>query len=149
MNIHDTDFYTWTQEQSALLKQGRFMDADVEHLIEELESMGISERRELINRLGVLLAHLLKWQYQPERRGNSWKATVKEQRQKVARILRQNPGLKPFTKESLEDAYSDAIQIAVRETGLDEITFPIVSPWRIGQVLDMDFWPNAAFDTSP
>ena len=141
MNTHDTDFYTWTQEQSALLKQGRFMDADVENLIEELESMGISERRELTNRLAVLLAHLLKWQYQPERRGKSWQATVKEQRQRVMRVLRQNPGLKSSLGESIEDAYSDAIQIAIRETGLDETTFPTVNPWDIAQVLDNDFWP--------
>jgi len=142
MNTHDTDFYTWTQEQSALLKQGRFMDTDVEHLIEELESMGATERRELTNRLGILLAHLLKWQYQPERRGKSWRLTVKEQRQRVARILRQNPGLKPSLGESMEDAYGDALLIAERETNLDETTFPIECPWSIGQVLDMDFWPN-------
>jgi len=142
MNTHDTDFYTWTQEQSALLKQGRFMDTDVEHLIEELESMGATERRELTNRLGILLAHLLTWQYQPERRGKSWRLTVKEQRQRVARILRQNPGLKPSLGESMEDAYGDALLIAERETNLDETTFPIECPWSIGQVLDMDFWPN-------
>jgi len=142
MNTHDTDFYTWTQEQSALLKQGRFMDTDVEHLIEELESMGATERRELTNRLGILLAHLLKWQYQPERRGKSWRLTVKEQRQRVARILRQNPGLKPSLGESMEDAYGDALLIAERETNLDETTFPIECPWSIVQVLDMDFWPN-------
>ncbi|CAK0773029.1 DUF29 domain-containing protein [Gammaproteobacteria bacterium] len=141
MNTHDTDFFTWTQEQSALLRQGRVMDIDVKNLIDELESMGASERRELTNRLAVLLAHLLKWRYQPERRGNGWKATVKEQRQKVTRVLRQNPGLKSSLEESLEDAYSDAIQIAVRETGMDENVFPMDNPWNIEHVLDNEFWP--------
>ncbi|CAK0755988.1 DUF29 domain-containing protein [Gammaproteobacteria bacterium] len=142
MNTHEADFYSWTQEQVALLKQGRVMEVDVGCLIEELENMGASERRELTNRLAVLLAHLLKWQYQPERRGKSWKATVKEQRQKVTRALRQNPGLKPTTGESLKDAYSDAIQIAVRETDLDEETFSTECPWTLEQVLAEEFWPE-------
>jgi len=144
MNTHETDFYSWTQEQAALLRQGRYMEADIEHLIEELESMGASERRELTNRLAVLLAHLLKWQYQPGQRGKSWKATVKEQRQKVTRVLRQNPGLKPALAEHLEDGYSDAIQIAVRETNLDEDTFPTECPWAVQQVLSDHFWPGCA-----
>ncbi|CAK0776907.1 DUF29 domain-containing protein [Gammaproteobacteria bacterium] len=142
MSTHETDFYFWTQEQASLLKQGRYLEVDYEHLIEEIESMGISERRELTNRLAVLLAHLLKWKYQPERRGNSWKATVKEQRQKVVRILRQNPSLKKTVGENLADAYSDAIQIAVRETGLEENTFPTENPWHFEQISNAEFWPN-------
>jgi len=118
------------------------MELDHEQLIEELESMGVSERRELTNRLAVLLAHLLKWKYQPERRGSSWKATIKEQRQKVVRVLLQNPSLKKIVGESLIDAYSDAIQIAVRETGLEEDTFPTDNPWHFEQISNAEFWPN-------
>ncbi|CAK0759833.1 DUF29 domain-containing protein [Gammaproteobacteria bacterium] len=142
MITHETDFYTWTQEQANLLKQGRFMEADVEHLIEELESMGASERRELVNRLGVLLAHLLKWRYQPEQRGKSWRATIMEQRRRVNRVLKQNPGLKPSLEESVEDAYGDAVFIAARETDLNEDIFPSSNPWQIAQILHDDFWPG-------
>jgi len=139
MNTHETDFYSWTQEQAALLKQGRYLEMDHEHLIEELESMGASERRELVNRLAVLLAHLLKWQYQPERRGNSWRLIVEEQQRKVGRVLRQNPGLKPTIGESIEDAYGDALLIAARETGLNENTFAKERPWTVAQVLESEF----------
>ncbi|MEI6414856.1 MAG: DUF29 domain-containing protein [Pseudomonadota bacterium] len=142
MNTHETDFYSWTQEQLTLLKQGRYMEADIEHLIEELESMGASERRELTNRLAVLLAHLLKWQYQPERRGNSWRFTIEEQRRKVARVLRQNPSLKPAIGEHLEDGYGDARLIAARETNLDKNAFPTECPWAVLQVLSDNFWPD-------
>ncbi|CAK0753366.1 DUF29 domain-containing protein [Gammaproteobacteria bacterium] len=143
MSTHETDFYSWTQEQATLLKQGRYAEVDHEHLIEELESMGASERRELINRLAVLLAHLLKWQHQPERRSNSWRLTVEEQRRKVRRVLRQNPSLKPTIGESIEDAYGDALLIAARETGFNENAFPKRCPWAISQVLDSEFWPDS------
>lgn len=77
---HDHDFYRWTQEQADILRRGQFSAIDVDHLIEELEAMGARERRELTNMLEVLLAHLLKWQYQPEHRSRSWRATIAEQR---------------------------------------------------------------------
>ncbi len=143
MNTHETDFYSWTQEQASLLRQGRLGELDSANLMEEIEDMGRSERRELINRLAVLLAHLLKWQYQPERRSNSWKSTIKEQRRKVARVLRLNPGLKPDMADSLEDAYGDSVLIAARETGLDENAFPAECPWTVPQALDNEFWPDS------
>ena len=91
--LHDTDFYTWTREQAGLLRAGNFANLDTAHLIEELESMGARERRELETRLSVLLQHLLKWRYQPERRGNSWRSTIRVQRIDAARVLADNPGL--------------------------------------------------------
>ena len=91
--LHDLDFYAWTQQQVDLLKSGNLVDVDVKHLIEEIESMGASERRELIDRLAVLLAHLLKWYYQPSFRGRSWQLTIKEQRRQLQRLLKDNPSL--------------------------------------------------------
>jgi Domain of unknown function DUF29 len=114
MSIYHHDFYTWTHEQAALLKEGRLDELDIEHLIEELEDIGTSRERELENRLGILLAHLLKWQYQPERRSRSWEATIKEQRRRIERVLRKNPGLKSYLDEAFENAYGDARLIAVR-----------------------------------
>jgi hypothetical protein len=140
MSIYHHDFYTWTHEQAALLKEGRLDELDIEHLIEELEDMGTSRERELENRLGILLAHLLKWQYQPERRSRSWEATIKEQRRRIERVLRKNPGLKSYLDEAFENAYGDARLIAVRETGLEENTFPEDCPWTLEQTLLV--WPQ-------
>ncbi len=140
-NLHDQDFYAWTQQQSELLRAGKIDQLDVDHIIEEIESMGASERRELGNRLAVLLAHLLKWQYQPERRGRSWLLTIEEQRRRSARVLRQNPSLKACLDEIFQDAYGDARLIAARETGKDKTEFPQESLWTTDQVLEEDFLP--------
>jgi hypothetical protein len=138
---HDTDFYSWTQEQAALLRQGRLNELDIAHLIEEVEDMGRSEKRELESRLAVLLMHLLKWQYQPERRGNSWEGTIRVQRKSLKKVLKQNPGLKPSLSESLWDSYDDARLLAMKKTGLPLKTFPTECPWILERVLDDEFWP--------
>ena len=143
MSTHETDFYTWTQEQAALFRQGRLAEVDVENIIDEIESLGASQRQQLYNRLRVLLAHLLKWQYEPERRGNSWRLTIEEQRKRTSLVLRQNPGLKPSIGEVMEDAYDVAILRAARETKLKKSTFPIECPCSFAQVMDADFWPTA------
>ncbi|CAK0753194.1 DUF29 domain-containing protein [Gammaproteobacteria bacterium] len=143
MSTHETDFYSWTQEQATLLRQGRLNELDCANLIEEIEDMGWSEKRELINRLAVLLAHLLKWQYQPERPGNSWRFTVETQRKLTRKVLRENPSMKPLASESLTDAYDDARLIAMKETHLDPDTFPPACPWSLEQTLDNEFWPES------
>ena len=91
--------------------------------------MGKSEKRELENRLAVLLLHLLKWDYQPMRRGSSWKRTILEQRRKIERLLSDNPSLKPEVDLAMQDAYGDALIGAVDETGLEESVFPKACPW--------------------
>ncbi len=142
MNIaYRNDFYGWTQEQAALLKAGRLDRLDIEHLIEELESMGARERRELGNRLAVLLMHLLKWQFQPERRGRSWSLTIKIQRLDIRALLKQNPGIGPDIPEILADAYAKARLLAARQTGLDEAAFPEQCGWPIESVLSDEFLP--------
>ncbi len=142
--LYEYDFAQWAQRQADLLRQGRLGDLDVEHLLEELDSMGASERRELVNRLAVLLTHLLKWQYQPNRRGNSWRLTIKIQRLDVAAVLRQNPSLQPRLHEFCHEAYTKAVLQAARETHLDETVFPDRCPFSIEQALDDDYWPDAA-----
>ena len=94
MSLYDQDFYQWTQEQAGLLKIGALSQLDVENLIEEIESMGKSQKKELISRLTVLIAHLLKWDYQPERRGRSWELTIKAQRVQIRRHISENPSFK-------------------------------------------------------
>ena len=140
--LYEEDVYTWAMRNATLLRQGRFDQIDVEHIAEELESVGKSEQRELENRLIILLSHLLKWQYQPQRRGRSWQATIKEQRRRVTKVLSNNPGLKPFLNEIVDDAYSSACLVASRETDLNEAIFPELCPYGFEDVLDNDFWPD-------
>lgn len=141
-NLYETDFYGWTQQQATLLKDGRLTDLDVMHLMEEIEFMGGSERRELESRLEVLFMHLLKWKFQPSHQGKSWELTIKEQRRKISRHLEKNPSLKSKMPEIVQEAYGDAMLSAARETGFDENLFPEKMPWTLQQALDADFLPE-------
>jgi hypothetical protein len=136
--LYDTDFHAWAHEQAELLRAGQLKDADVANIAEEIESMGRGERNQLTNRLAVLLAHLLKWRFQPGLRGNSWLLTIREQRRRAARGLAQNPSLRPHLDTILADAYGDAVLIAERETGLPEDVFPTGCPWSFDQAMQSD-----------
>jgi hypothetical protein len=141
---YETDFYAWAMRNAALLREGRLSEIDAENIAEELESMGKRERRELINRLAVLLAHLLKMNVQRDKlelHGNSWRATIREQRRKVADLLNDSPSLKATLPESFNRAYEDAIDEAVKETNLPESVFPVDCPFTLEQALTKDFWP--------
>ncbi|MDP2834182.1 MAG: DUF29 domain-containing protein [Pseudomonadota bacterium] len=139
---YDQDFYAWTQDQAAQLRVGKLVDLDLEHLIEELESMGRSELRALESSLGRLLQHLLKWRYQPALRCTSWKSTIKNQRREVAKNLCDNPSLKSRLPGVFEDAYETAKGWAEAETGLDEKTFSMTCPWPFDQAMNADFYPE-------
>ena len=140
--VYDQDFHAWTQEQAALLRAGLFSELDIEHLTEELDSMDARERRELTNRLAILLAHLLKWQHQPERRGNSWRLTIEVQRLDLQDLLKQNPSLRPQLAERIQDAYRKAILLAAQETGIAKTQFPAECPYLAEQVMSEEFWPD-------
>lgn len=139
---YNKDFYAWVTHNTDLIRQGRISEIDVEHIAEELESMGKSEKRELINRLAILLSHLLKWEIQPGLRGNSWKYTVKEQRIQIADLLDESPSLNHELEEKIGHAYKQAVIIAIRETGLEEEKFPKNCPFSLSQCLDDSFLPN-------
>ncbi|TAN57425.1 MAG: DUF29 domain-containing protein [Rhodospirillales bacterium] len=141
-DLYDQDFYAWANEQAALLRSGQMSAADIEHIAEEIESMGKTEKRELISRLAVLLQHLLKWQFQPGLRGSSWTATIKIQRRDLARHLADNPSLKSKLPDAINDAYGDAMIGASGETGFLEQTFPASCPWSFDQIMNTDFWPE-------
>ena len=140
--LHDLDFYAWTQHQANLLKSGNLADIDVKYLLEEIESMGASERRELINRLAVLLAHLLNWHYQPSFRGRSWQLTIKEQRRQLQRLLKDNPSLEARLDEFIADAYIDAVLLAAKETGMEESAFPEQFPYTQEDLLNPEFYAD-------
>ena len=140
--LYDQDFYAWANEQAALLRAGQLSTADIEHIAEEIESMGKSEKRELVSRLTVLLQHLLKWQFQPLHRGASWEGTIHIQRRDLADHLTDNPSLRAKLSEAISAAYDRAIYAAAGETNLPRSTFPVECPWPFEQIMDEVFWPD-------
>ena len=140
--LYERDFFAWSRQQAELLRAGKLADADIDHIAEEIDSMGRTEKRELISRLSVLLLHLMKWRYQPEKRGPSWEASIRVQRNRLADHLDDNRSLKPLLPKALASAYRDASLEAVAETGLPAATFPEACPWTVEQVLDGGFWPG-------
>jgi len=143
IKLYDRDFYAWTKEQADLLRTHQFAQLDIDHLLEELISMGKSERRELIARLEILLVHLLKWKYQPGYRGNSWKLTIEEQRERIQEHLDDNLSLAATNqlKEDTAKAYKHARTGASKETGLDRCSFPTECEWTVQTILDTTFYP--------
>ena len=141
---YETDVVAWASEQARLIRAGRFDLLDLEHIAEEIEDVGKSEQRELENRMAVLLAHLLKWQFQPTHRGRSWLATIREQRKMIAIRLKQTPSLKKSLSDNdwQEAAWVSASSQAIQETGLDESVFPEFCTWTTEQILDQEFFPE-------
>jgi hypothetical protein len=139
---YEEDFYAWTVEQARLLRAGDLSAIDIANIAEELESMGRSDRRAIESRLTVLLSHLLKWQMQPAMRSTNWSGTIREQRRQIERLLRESPSLRPFVAEALSEAYGEAREDAVEETGLPETEFPIACPFTSDEVLSRTFLPE-------
>jgi hypothetical protein len=138
----DTDFHAWALQTAEAIRARRFAGIDWDAVAEEVEDMGRSERRALESRLEVLLAHLIKWRFQPEARSSSWTGTIKEQRRKAQRLLSQNPSLRPRLPEIVADVYGSARAMAERDTGIDESTFPTPCPWSLGEILSESFLPD-------
>ena len=141
MQAYDQDFHAWTQRTAALLRAGRFEEADIEHVAEEIEDIGRRDERELNSRLWVLAAHLLKWQFQPGQRSPAWLGTISAQRQEIDSLLEQSPSLRPKLESGLQDDYVRAVKRAAAETGLAADRFPPACPYRVDQILDEDFLP--------
>lgn len=139
---YEKDFYAWALQSAQLIREGKFAEVDIEHVAEEIESMGKSEKRELISRLAVLIAHLLKWQFQPLRRSRSWKYTLKEQRFELNDLLSESPSLKPELNKQIVQAYERALLIVQKETGFERKKFPSTCPFTLKQVLNQNFFPD-------
>jgi hypothetical protein len=139
---YEDDVVTWSSEQASLLREGRFDLLDIAHLAEEIEDVGKSEQRELANRMAILLAHLLKWERQPPRRGASWQITIRNQRRGIARRLEETPSLGPKLAEPdwWAGVWDDATAQVAGETGLSD--FPDTCPWSRWQVLDQAWLPD-------
>ncbi|MGI9276330.1 MAG: DUF29 domain-containing protein [Endozoicomonas sp.] len=144
-SLYETDYYAWVNEQLELLRSGQFQKADMQNLLDEIEDMSKKVKRELESRLKVLLIHLLKWQYQPDRRGASWEITIKGQRSEIADLLSDNPSLKSKLEEAISKAYKHAVYYAHIETGYPEEDFPPCCTWCFDEFMDDQFWPERFF----
>ncbi len=141
---YDKDVVAWAAEQAALLRAGKLSDIDIEHIAEEIEDVGKSEQRELASRMAVLLAHLLKWQYQPDLRTPSWRATLRVQRERLSARLHKTPSLKAMLVDSewIADMWADARRDASKETSIGYAFFPEECPWTMENVLSQEFYPD-------
>lgn len=143
---YETDVVAWASEQSRLIRAGRLDLLDLEHIAEEIEDVGKSEQRELANRMAVLLAHLLKWQFQPERRCASREITIKNQRHRIARRLEKTLSLRVCLNDPdwWADAWGDACETASIETGRGMEQFPPECAWAAdSEILNNDWLPGS------
>lgn len=141
-DLYDTDGYTWAMRQAEALRKRSANEVDWDNVAEEIESLGKSQASELENRYIVLLTHLLKWLFQPEKRSRSWEASIRAQRIQVVKHLAKNPGLKGQIDEIWADAYAVARVQASGETDLPLESFPETNPFTLDQAMDDAFWPE-------
>lgn len=141
-SLYETDFHLWIQHTIKHLQHGEFNALDINNLIEELESMGRSDKREIKTRFIVLIMHLLKWKYQSKKRSRSWTATINEQRRQIEAVLEDSPSLIPYFQDNLKDWYSIARRDAAKETKLSDSAFPLNCPFSWEQILDPDYFPD-------
>ena len=137
---YEHDFYAWANEQAALLREGKLGDADIEHIAQEIESMGKTEKRELASQLAALMLHLLKWRFQPFMRSATSEVSIKVQRNGLVDHLEDNPSLKPLIGSAIDKAYRHAVLRSMLETGLPESVFPKICPWSFDEMMDPEFW---------
>lgn len=139
---YDHDYFAWTQAQAELLRRGDWTRPDVANLVDEVETLGRSEKREIESQLQVLLVHHLKWFFQPSGRSSGWRGTIFEQRTRIAKDLKDSPSLRAFPGKILAQEDVIARLKAARETGLPEETFPADCPFTIAEVLKERFFSD-------
>lgn len=140
---YETDVVAWANEQAALLRSGKLSSIDIEHIAEEIEDVGKSEQRELASRMVVLLAHLLKWQFQPSKQSKSWQHTLRTQRKDIAYVISEAPSLRSKFDDAkwLDLVWAKAKALAESETGMDIDVFPELCAWSISDVLNENWLP--------
>jgi hypothetical protein len=142
LNLYQQDFFAWTKQQINYLQNQQWNQLDLAHLIEEIETLGKQQRQELRNRLSILIGHLLKWEYQPQKRSHSWFATLRVQRIDIQELINDNPSLKPYLEDTLTQAYIKGLLLAVSETNLPDRTFPKNCPYSLTEILSDRFYPG-------
>jgi len=139
--LYERDFALWCDQTARLLCAGQIARVDIEHLVEEVRDMGISQWHEMDRRLQVLLAHLLKWDRQPEKRSRSWLRTMRAQRVDLRHLFRRSPSLRAALAQAVVEVYPDAVGDARFETRLPASAFPSECPYTLEQIMDFDFPP--------
>ena len=140
--LYESDFYLWLSTTAQLLRNGNFSEIDLDNLIEEIEGMARKEKQALKSNLRILLMHLLKWNYQPDKRTNSWRSTIREHRKRLKDAFDDSPSLKPYYLDFFTHGYQDARELASDETGLSFDTFPVDSPFTPEETLNEDYLPD-------
>ncbi|MGF2034944.1 MAG: DUF29 domain-containing protein [Nostoc sp. CmiVER01] len=140
--LYDTDYLQWIQTTVKKLQSHDYANVDWENLIEEIADMGRSERRSLKSNLIVILVHLLKWQFQPEKRSGSWEGSIIEHRRRVKEALDDSPSLKSYLESIFIECYAQAVKQAKAETGLSIESFPVVCPYQLPEVTNDEFLPQ-------
>ncbi|MGA9377931.1 MAG: DUF29 domain-containing protein [Phormidium sp.] len=137
--LYEQDYYLWLETTAKILREGQVSLLDTANLLEEIEDMGRSEKRAVYSNLKILLIHLLKYRYQPEKRSNSWKATIVEHRQRLKKAVQESPSLQPYFEEIFNECYQDARELAAAETGLPIDEFPVESPFVMAEILNSNY----------
>lgn len=140
--LYETDYLKWIETNLQKLRDRDYANVDWENLLEEIEDMGKSERRSIESNLIVVLLHLLKWQFQPERRSGSWESSIIEHRRRIRKALKDSSSLKPYFETTLSECYIEALKQAKAETGLPLETFPVQCPYHLTEVTDDEFLPD-------
>ncbi|MBG1266875.1 DUF29 domain-containing protein [Nostoc sp. WHI] len=143
--LYEQDFYAWVEQTAELLQLHHWETLDLEHLIEEVVDLGKSQQRALQSALRLVLSHLLKWKYQPERRSHNWQVTLTRERLNMDELLQESPSLRRFLNDAewINTTYQRSRREAIVETGLLEDEFAIACPFSVDEILDLDFYPNA------
>jgi hypothetical protein len=141
-SLYESDFHQWASRTAEMLRAGTVEESELGHIAEEIESMGITQRRELLGRVRILLIHLLKWRFQPGLRSGSWRITINGQRREIADLLEQMPSLRPVLAAGFDKTYARATADAADETGLPNTDFPRQCPFSLDQALNLDFLPE-------
>ncbi|WP_341528102.1 DUF29 domain-containing protein [Nostoc sp. UHCC 0302] len=139
--LYEQDYYLWLEITAKLLREGKLSALDAVNLLEEIEDMGRSEKRAVYSNLKILLMHFLKYKYQPEKRSNSWVATIVEHRQRLKKAFHESPSLQAYFTDIFNECYQDAKELAAAETGLTIDTFPIETPFNPKEILNSNYLP--------
>ena len=138
-SLYDQDLSAWAMHNAQLLRNGQFNELDIEHLIEELDDMGKSEQHAIVSHMRILLMHLLKWQFQANLRSSSWRYSIANARIEIADLLSASPSLQRLPQTELPRVYLQARRLASTETGLPPVTFPLICPYDLEQLLDEEW----------
>ncbi|MBV8884362.1 MAG: DUF29 domain-containing protein [Chroococcidiopsidaceae cyanobacterium CP_BM_RX_35] len=144
MNLYDLDYGLWLEAQITNLRHRQWDALDIDRLVEELEALSASNKRELYSYLVIVLAHLLKWEFQPSHRAGSWKGSIQNGRRRIARLFKDQPSLKPYLFEILLEAYQEACELAQDETGLQ--LFPFELTYSVEEILSLEFFSGQPSD---